>query len=187
MKIVYLGWGSLIWNPVSLKTTGEWQTDGPNLPVEFARVSMDGRLTLVLHPETKRLPVLWIYSEFKDLDNAINDLQLREGTRKSYIGYVSIKNNRYNCNIVQSILGDIKDWAIEKNIDAEVWTDLPSNFEEKTNSNLKTDNTIKYLKNLPTEKQQKAEEYIEKAPVQIMTPFRKEIKKTFEWKYINKK
>ena len=62
MKIVYLGWGSLIWNTKGLKTKGEWQNDGPLLPVEFARVSRDGRLTLVLYPGAKKFRVQWIYS-----------------------------------------------------------------------------------------------------------------------------
>lgn len=41
MKIVVLGWGSLIWNPGDLKINSEWQKDGPTLPIEFARVSSD--------------------------------------------------------------------------------------------------------------------------------------------------
>lgn len=51
MRIVIPGWGSLIWNPGNLAMTGEWQPDGPMLPVEFARVSTDGRLTLVIAPD----------------------------------------------------------------------------------------------------------------------------------------
>jgi hypothetical protein len=48
MKIAVLGWGSLIWQPRELRISLPiWKTDGPELPVEFARVSMDGRLTLV--------------------------------------------------------------------------------------------------------------------------------------------
>lgn len=50
MKIAILGWDSLIWDPRSLKydvNTG-WLTDGPKLPIEFARISNDGRLTLVI-------------------------------------------------------------------------------------------------------------------------------------------
>jgi len=45
-KIIVLGWGSLIWDPRELKIkNSEWQKDGPNLPIEFARISQDGRLT----------------------------------------------------------------------------------------------------------------------------------------------
>ncbi len=33
MKIVCLGWGSLIWKPGDLKCNPEWQADGPVLPI----------------------------------------------------------------------------------------------------------------------------------------------------------
>jgi len=175
LKIVYLGWGSLIWNPSNLKTKGEWYTDGPLLPVEFARISRDGRLTLVLYPGTKKLPVLWIYSEIDNLNDTIKDFKAREGTVESWIGYFSIRENKYNCNIVPNILEDIRSWAIDKNVDSVIWTDLPSNFEEKTAEKLNADNVIKYLVNLPDNEKQIARKYIEKAPIQIMTPIRKEI------------
>ena len=50
MKIVCIGWGSLVWDPGVLRCVGDWQTDGPTLPLEFARVWRDGRLALVLTP-----------------------------------------------------------------------------------------------------------------------------------------
>jgi len=181
MKIAFLGWGSLIWNPEKLKTKGDWHKDGPLLPVEFSRISNNGRLTLVLYPG-KKLPVLWIYSGIDNLNDAIKNLKEREQTKESWIGYFSIRENKYNCNTIPSILEDIKNWAIEKNIDSVIWTDLPSNFEENTSEKFNTDSIIKYLVNLPDSKKQIAREYIKKAPFQIMTPIRKEIEKTLGWK-----
>ena len=46
MKIAVLGWGSLIWDPKELDANNEWNNDGPFLPIEFARISNNGRLTL---------------------------------------------------------------------------------------------------------------------------------------------
>ena len=34
----------------------EWAHDGPSLPVEFARQSRDGRMTLVISENTKAMP-----------------------------------------------------------------------------------------------------------------------------------
>jgi hypothetical protein len=45
MRIAILAWGSLIWNPRYLPLASEWVLGGPVLPIEFARVSADGRLT----------------------------------------------------------------------------------------------------------------------------------------------
>jgi len=44
MKIAILGWGSLIWDArlLSINTTlfdNGWSSDGPDLPIEFSRVS----------------------------------------------------------------------------------------------------------------------------------------------------
>ena len=57
MKIACIGWGSLVWSPGVLRCKGEWQLDGPFLPLEFARTSKDGRLTLVL--SKRGLTALW--------------------------------------------------------------------------------------------------------------------------------
>ncbi len=57
MTIVVLGWGSLYWAPRELRIRDGWQADGPHLPVEFVRVSSDGRLTLVLFEEAEAVQV----------------------------------------------------------------------------------------------------------------------------------
>lgn len=181
MRIVLLGWGSLIWCPDNLKIRGKWYKDGPCLPVDFARISGDGRLTLVLYPNADRVQVLWAYSEFNNLDKAIENLRQREGTKQCLIGFVSIKENKSRCQVVPEILNEIRDWAANKKLDAVVWTDLPSNFKDERRKEFNWNNVIEYLKNLQDEKQQKAREYIEKAPPQITTRMRRIIKKELGW------
>ena len=52
MKIAILGWGSLVWNPRNLSIINSaWHPDGVLLPIEFARISRDGRLTLVRYQQ----------------------------------------------------------------------------------------------------------------------------------------
>src|SRR5436190_1350463 len=80
MEIAVLGWGSLIWCPGSLRIKTKWRSDGPRLPIEFARISRDGRVTLVVLPGAEDQPVYWALSEFDDLHDARGNLKEREGT-----------------------------------------------------------------------------------------------------------
>jgi hypothetical protein len=181
MRIVFLGWGSLIWCPGNLKIRGKWHKDGPCLPVEFARISGDGRLTLILYPDADRVQVLWAYAEVNNLDKAVENLQQREGTKRCLIGFYSIKENKNSCQIIPEILNEIRGWTTNKKLDAVIWTNLPSNFEEKRRKEFNGSNVIEYLKSLQSEKQQRAREYIEKTPLQIMTRIRRIIKKELSW------
>ena len=181
MRIAFLGWGSLIWCPRDFQIREEWHRDGPCLPVEFARISGDGRLTLVLYPDADRVQVLWAYAEVNSLDKAVENLRQREETKQCLIGFDSIKENKSCCQIVPEILNEIRGWATKKKLDAAVWTDLPSNFKEERRKEFNGNNVIEYLENLPSEKKQKAREYIEKAPSQIMTRMRRIIKKELGW------
>ena len=68
MKIVCLGWGSLVWRPESLKIQRQWFNDGPLLPIEFTRQSRDGRLTLVINKGSKPVRVLWGLMDTSDIE-----------------------------------------------------------------------------------------------------------------------
>jgi len=111
MKIAVLGWGSLIWNPKNLKIKNSWFKDGPYLPVEFARISNDERLTLVLHPNAEKVQVLWAYMDLDDLDEAIENLTNRERTINGCIGFIDMKSQEKRCNAVPECFNDIKQWA----------------------------------------------------------------------------
>ncbi len=80
MTIVVLGWGSLCWDPRKLRIADGWHDDGPHLPVEFARMSSDGRLTLVLfeRAEQQNVQVLWAKMNTTTLNEAIDSLRERE-------------------------------------------------------------------------------------------------------------
>lgn len=180
-KIAFLGWGSLIWDLRDLQITGSWETDGPLLPVEFARVSQDGRLTLVLYPDVSDVPVLWARAAHKDLQQAIDNLRRREGTSTNSIGFLSIPDNRSRYDVIPDILPRIRCWAKEKGLDAVVWTALPSNFQAKTKMEFNEDNVVKYLRSLKGDALHDAETYVRKAPEQIETKIRNRIRQEFGW------
>lgn len=57
MTIVCLCWGSLIWDAGELPVCSAWHADGPALPIEFARESADGRITLVVAEHDQPVPL----------------------------------------------------------------------------------------------------------------------------------
>lgn len=77
--IACLRWGSLVWNPRALPVLETWFLDGPLLPIEFARQSSDGRLTLVLVPGyVARVRSLWALFSVAGLEEAREALRERE-------------------------------------------------------------------------------------------------------------
>ena len=182
MKIAYIGWGSLIWNPGSLRIMGSWQDDGPIFPVEFARVSKDGRLTLVLYRGASPMQTFWSLAADEDKNAAIKCLKLRERTIKDRIGYLSIRNGNSRCQIIGELVEVIESWLRYKDLDAAVWTDLPSNFAEKTGMVFSTKNAIRYLKRLERDRRDSAKDYIIKAPAIINTPVRLAVEEELGWK-----
>lgn len=167
MKIAFLGWSSLIWDPRELGIKGKWKEDGPYLPIEFRRYSKGGRITLVLHPDAEDVQTLWVHVDFTKLVEAIENLRAREVTLTERIGFVSIPDGTSRCNAVPNVLERIQKWAEKRDLDAVVWTDLtdnPKKFKEQTRMELTDDNIIKYLKSLEGKTLHEARKYIQNAP-----------------------
>ena len=96
VKSVVLAWGSLLWDPRDLETAAEFVANGPLLPIEFCRISADGRLTLAIDEtfgsvcKTYSAP-----SALDSLDAAIENLRLREGMPNSRaVGFVEPASGR---------------------------------------------------------------------------------------------
>lgn len=176
MKIAILGWGSLIWNPEILKFDKkyDWNKKGPILPIEFSRISRNGRLTLVISENGSNVQTLYAYSSENTLDGAVQNLRKREGTTIANIGSYAKVTEQFspsNFEFKQNIL----DWINDKEIDAVIWTNLSENWDSFTQ------NRIEYLNSLENETKQLAKEYIVKTPEQIKTNLRKQIEKELNW------
>lgn len=160
--IAIVGWGSLIWQPGELEVASDWSNDGPVLPIEFSRVSADGRLTLVIDPKTQgqgRLPInmggndiqtLYIQSANDDLETAIQNLRAREGCRTDMIGYVDLEHRIFRIQQVNPQTGVPQ--AINGTI--RIVSTNPEEVDIAPGSGIRKE-VLPYLKNLVAWTQQK--------------------------------
>lgn len=184
MRIAVIGWGSLIWDPRDLQIEDEWHSDGPMLPVEFARVSSGNRLTLVLIDTAPLQPTLWAFLRTATLAEAIKSLAEREGTSEANIGHWSQTDD--HTTLQGDISKTVNHWAKEKGIDGVVWTALGPKKPNGEEGLATEDELIEYLRNLLKHRDATAaKEYIETAPSQIQTPLRARIQTEFGWSPVN--
>ena len=149
MKIIYLAWGSLLWNSKGLKLKEDWKKTNFKLPLNFSRISDNGkgRLTLVIDQENGNLNnVYYATTGYRDLNLAIMALKLREKTTKNHIGYLSLNQSKKRSKNLSGYQEEvIKDFLREKGYEAVVWTDLEKNFEKYEEKPFTKENAFLYL------------------------------------------
>lgn len=179
MMIACLGWGSLVWAPHELPVQGKWFEDGPFLPIEFARESKDGRLTLVLVPEyERRVRSLWTLFSVGTVAEASEALRQREcipeKNKEKHIAAWSAGEPD------PAIFPEIATWVVGQTLDAAVWTALPPKFGKKE-IRPDVEQAVAHLRQLPHERRRNAERYIRMAPRQVDTPYRRRFEAEFGW------
>ena len=176
MDIAIIAWGSLIWDPRLLPYREGWQLGGPVLPLEFSRVSRDGRLTLVIDGvHGVEVSTRFAISTRRVLHDAIADLRDREGTIWKRIGFVDCKAGADSSDTFEQpeqTFQRVRGWAEQQGFDAAIWTDLPSSFKNETGEDFSVEKATAYLKRLPKSARKVAIEYIQKAPCEVETPLR---------------
>ena len=178
--IACLGWGSLIWDPRELPVAPPWRDDGPWLPVEFARVSSDQRLTLVIVPGyPAQVRTLWAPLKVRTLEAARQALGEREsvpaGHRARDIGAWPADGK------LDAVAKGIGHWARDAGVAGVVWTQLPPRFNDVVGRMPTEDEAVEYLRGRAALVRRKAEEYIRRAPSQIRTPYRRRVELELGW------
>jgi hypothetical protein len=182
-KIACIGWGSLIWNPGSLHCLGEWHQDGPMLPVEFARESADGRITLVICKEARDVQTLWTLIDAEDIATAKQQLGLREHEAanpkwiETNVGFWDKSSNTSYGDGAEAITA----WAQTRDFDCVVWTNLSCGFKNSRSSMPSSANIVEHLRNLGDEARATAKDYVRKTPRQINTAYREIIATELGW------
>ena len=176
MKIVVLGWGLLTWDTELNKerefnVVGEWKTDGPELPIEFLRHTLDGKIISVINPGSSPVRTLWIESGLEYINQAVSNLRKREGTIEQNIGYLDINLNLKRTRF-SSIIEVIKNWAISKGIEGVVWVDLSSNIDEKDRT---VEGLKKLIQNASSKEKESIKSYLMNTHDQIQTDYREDL------------
>jgi len=153
------------------------------LQIEFSRVSSDCRLTLVIDSVAGALcPTRYVLSPRTDLADTIEDLRRREGTSLKYIGYFDNrrnKNSRTQYHNQVDVVPSLRQWCINYQIDAVVYTALPSNFLDEISVTFSVDAAIAFLKGLAKTSRENALKYIRNAPEEVITPVRSRVSKVW--------
>ena len=173
-----IAWGSLVPYPegtkpadIPLQLATGWDASGPMLPVEFSRISCDGRLTLVIdHSAPHPCQSYHARTTATELVAAKENLRLRE-RMPSVQNIGSILKGAATPDATTKIIGN---WlAARTDYDAAIWTGLPPNFEAKSGEKFDPPAVIRYLDTLKGEIREEAYSYIVEAPVTIDTPVRR--------------
>jgi hypothetical protein len=176
VKIAVISWGSTYWDKGSLKTLGNWKDDGPELPLEFCRISSQGRskerVTLALNEGSAMCVTYWDVIASSDLKTARNNLRDREGAVTDDIETFTRGQNPLSASAVQ-----IDKWlADHSEIDAVVWTGLDSNWSKYRGVKFSAEDLIQYLDSKKSSIA-KTKESFDKAPEHIQTLGREVFKK----------
>src|SRR3989339_630921 len=154
-KIAVLGWGSLLWDKghprqkafLESLIDGNWNNDGPEIPIEFSRISSG----------TPRTNILTLVID--DQHGAVCQVawRLSKGDK------------------VEKALEAISSWADKRDIDAVIWTDLKSNFRDKKGETFSVAGAVSHIESLPDSEKGEAIKYIYNAPEFVKTEFRSTI------------
>lgn len=175
-KIACIGWGSLIWEPRDLPIIGDWHSNGPSLPVEFARQFSADHITLVIVESDHRVPTLWAELNVETVAQAVEALRVREG-----VPYESSIGRWPNDTQKEYPSSDaIAEWATANGVQAVVWTALLPGMKGNRGSIPTLDELTVHLAKLEGSALSKAKIYIANAPSQIATPYRQDLAKACE-------
>ena len=188
MNIVYLAWGSLVWDPRGLPIQRYWFNDGPFASVEFARQSTHGRITLVLDEEAQPVRLLWARTTLSDPEEAVEALREREGIpasgRKSRIGIWS------GGATAPKNIPSLPAWAGAHGVEVTIWTALGPRYRkndeiEYTEGRPPISWVLDYLQTLTGPKRDLAERYFRCAPRQVDTEYRRYVEATLGWSHLD--
>jgi hypothetical protein len=183
MKIAILGWGSPVWDPRVLEIAASFEPTGPNLPVEFCRISKNHRLTLIIDETFGTLCQTYAAeSGCSDLAAAIENLSQREKMANvSDVGFLDIKAQTRSPIATERhphAIETIADWTLNNGYDATIWTALDGHFDQLAHEPFSVNAAMRFMESLEDHEPEafaRALDYIRRAPPAIQTPVREAV------------
>jgi hypothetical protein len=185
VKTVVLAWGPTVSDAGDLRVAAPFAAEGPLLPVEFCRVSADGRLTLAIDESFGAVCTTYAApSAIESLDGAIDNLREREGLASAdAIGFVEPASERQSEVAAErhpQALATIGAWVAAKGYDAAIWNGAQSNFGDwgKGGEPFSVSAALEYLEALERDDPETfadALAYIRNAPAEVETPVRERV------------
>lgn len=163
-----------------------FRADGPRLPIEFSRVSLDGRVTLVIDPGANPIQTYCVRMRVENLAEAIRELGIREKIApERHCDWVGVQTRdepqRNTGEVAAPIRATIELWLSQQPLDAVVWTALPARTPDGVFERPSIDALLVHLERLTGSAATRAEEYIRRAPETVRTPNRARFEEVFGW------
>lgn len=165
---------------------GPFRSDGPRLSIEFSRISLDGRVTLVIDPQAPTIQTYWTPLAVPSLDSAIRELGIREKIAASrwsdWIGVQTRGRSEQDSGQADSATRQaVAAWMAERPVDAVIWTALPGRGPSGEEGFPSVETLVDHLVSLTGSALARAEEYIRRAPEATRTPRRNRFESEFGW------
>lgn len=183
--IAVIAWGSLIWDLESLRmhVHGGWRhRAGPQLPLEFSRVSAKRKRALAVCVDLMDgvpCDTSVILSKRTTIAEARSDLARRERAPDGFIGAYCTQTNRSWGR--PQVAFKVAQWCHAAGCAGAVWTDLHSNFPVETGHKFDLETGYLHLKALADDALDEAVRYIQLAPESTSTPLRKHLRDDPWW------
>jgi hypothetical protein len=189
-RIACIAWGSLLWDPRTLPLAAPFAQDGPMLPIEFSRVALDGRVTLVVDALVPPVRTCTAPLAVDGLDDAVKALASREGVPAERIGdWIGVEMRAdaskgaagSSGQATPAVRGAIASWLARREYEAVLWTALPFRMPDGRFVRPDWTDLIDHLERLDGPPRARAEEYVRRAPAWLRTPNRLRFEAVFGW------
>lgn len=166
--------------------SGDFRSNGPILPIEFSRVSKDGRVTLVIDPTAAEIQTHWIPLRASTYMEAVSELGIREKIEPAmwlrWVGLETRAGDTFRQGESDSrVRRSIETWLERQTLDGVVWTALPFRGPNGEAERPSCDRLLDHLNSLEGEARRRAEEYIRRAPESVRTSNRNRFEASLGW------